>query len=302
MLKRIKENKLLLIFFIFLITLSSITLGRLVYKEIKKNFFYTKNFFFESDKLREDNFLYKITNYNGVDNYEIVIHMNSFKNNKLKATSDIYYDIDFSCSKNAHCSISKESGIISKTSNKDFFIASIVPKTSLDEGESMEIDVKTKSTNPYIKELSAKFRLTVENPGLSYEIQDKKGRNYLLLKLTNTLDYYVVREAFQNYKVNDKINIKNYLNLTKDEKKKCISAIANLQFNPRKTIFDNTSNYSTEFLTKTTTIDNFKYVNEITLKIEPLSSIAIRFYKDDKTKDYTFPIVNNTSIIKVNFN
>ena len=44
----------------------------------------------------------------------------------------------------------------------------------------------------------------------------------------------------------------------------------------------------------------YYYVNEITIGIDALSSKNIRFYKNDKTKDYTYPDKNTVSIIEVN--
>ena len=63
------------------------------------------------------------------------------------------------------------------------------------------------STSPYRKKLVGSFKLVVGYYGLSYEISDKVGSPYLEAKVTNTLDYYVVREAFSNYKVNTHIDI-----------------------------------------------------------------------------------------------
>ena len=51
----------------------------------------------------------------------------------------------------------------------------------------------------------------------------------------------------------------------------------------------------------TTNIDGFDYINSITFKMEPESSEVVKFYKADTTKNYTYPINNNTSIITVEF-
>ena len=47
----------------------------------------------------------------------------------------------------------------------------------------------------------------------------------------------------------------------------------------------------------TTNIDGFDYINSITFKMEPESSEVVKFYKADTTKNYTYPITNNNSII-----
>lgn len=300
-LSKLKNNKILLLLLILFLSFNFITMARLVYKEIKKNFFLTQNFYFNSDKLRESQFLYKINNYNGVDAYPIIINMNSIKNNKLKATSDIEYDISYSCSSNANCSISKNTGTIYKENNEDYFTALITPKVSLKEKEYMVIEIRTKSKKPYVKELSAKFMLIVGNFGLSYEIKDNYLSPYLELKITNTLDYYVVREAFNNYNIGDKIDINSYMNLSPANKAKCISSIVHLDFNPNYILFDNTN--KNEYLQNinTVVIDGNNYINKVKFNLEPISSTSIKFYKKNKDNDYTYPIFNTTSIVNVNF-
>ena len=43
----------------------------------------------------------------------------------------------------------------------------------------------------------------------------------------------------------------------------------------------------------------YNYINQISFKMEAISSTKVRFYKIDATKDYTYPIKNPTSIITV---
>ena len=50
---------------------------------------------------------------------------------------------------------------------------------------------------------------------------------------------------------------------------------------------------------KTEVINNFNYVNEFSFKMDASSSAKVMFYKDDPSQDYTYPIINDTSIINV---
>ena len=50
---------------------------------------------------------------------------------------------------------------------------------------------------------------------------------------------------------------------------------------------------------QTETIDNFDYVKEFSFKMEASSSEKVMFYKEDITKNYTYPIKNDNSIITV---
>lgn len=300
-LKKIRNNKILLLIILVLLLVATTSLGRFIYLEIKKNFFLTKDFYFESDKLREKQFLYKVNNYNGVDNYDIVINMNSIKNNKLRSSSDIAYNITTNCSAKANCSLSKNSGTIYAASGTDYFLVSLSPSTNLVEGDEIHVEVIATSTDPYIKTLSATFMLVVGNYGLSYEIYDVVNRPYLEFKMTNTLDYYTVKEAFDTRSVGDKIDIDTYLALSPENKNKCASAIVNLSFDPNIILFDNASLVKGLINTTTIPLNGFNYINNVTFKIDAISSMIVRFYKKDKSLNYTYPIVNQNPILTVTY-
>lgn len=302
MFEKLKNNKLVLLIFIVASLGFLTTFGRFVYNEIKKNYFLTQNFYFESDKLKEKQVLYKINNYNGVDSYDIVINMNSIKNNKIIASEDISYDISYNCSSNANCSITKTNGVIYKETGTDYFVISISPNTTLTDGNEMLLELIASSTSPYEKTLSAKFQLVVGNYGLSYEINDSVNSPYLELKVTNTLDYYKVKTAFGTYAIDDKIDIETYLTLSNNDKAKCASAIINLSFDPSVVIFDNATGVDGEVTNQTTTnIGGYNYINGISFKIDAISSYTIRFYKKNSNNNYTYPITNPTSIIGVTY-
>lgn len=302
MMKKIKENKLLLLIFLLLFTTILSTIGRFVYDETKKNYFLTQDFYFNSDKLKEVQANYTINNYNGVDTYDIVVNVDSIKNNLVKSTDDIAYDITYNCTSNADCSSSKSSGIIYSTTGTDFFTISATPNTALINGQYIEIEIFAESTNPYEKEISAKFKLIVGNYGLSYEIYDEVDSPYLQLKVTNTLDYYKVLVAFGSYNIGDKLDLETYLALTPSEKENCASAIINLSFSPLDILYDNVSDISESITSiSTTVIGGNDYVNALSFKIDAISSMIVRFYKIDASEDYTYPIVNPTPIVTVTY-
>lgn len=301
---KFKFNKkfMIIVFLAIFITVITTSFGRFIYNEIKNNFFNTKNFYFESDKLRENQALYQINNYNGVDAYDFAININSFKNNKLKATTDIEYKIEYTCSTNVYCDVDKTVGIIYASNNTDNVIATIIPKVTLNNKDIVWIEVTAKAIKPYAKTLSARFVLTVGYYGLSHEISDSTHKPYLELKVTNTLDYYNIVEAFDSYQVGDKIDLKTYLDLPTSKQEKCASAFVTLSFNPNVILLDMTSKvYYDAVDIKRVTINGFLYVNEIKFKIDAISSQIVRFYKINVINDYTFPIVNPTSIVGVSY-
>lgn len=287
------------IFIVMLFLPITISLGRYVYNKILDLYFMTQNFYFESDKLKLGGTNYSLDYWNGVDPYEIVVNLNSYKNNSLKCDMDVDYKTSFECSEGVICNISKNAGTIHSTSNNDNFILTVTPSKTFKDGESASINVKASSTSPYKKELSASFELTVHKYGLSHEISDKSGNVYLEVKVTNTLESYTVKEAFDNYKKGDQINIDTYSNLSDENKKKCYSAIIKVSFDPNVVYINNNSTtFLNAYNIKTQVIDNYNYVNEFTFNMEANTSSTVKIYKKYTDKDYS---TSGDNIIKVSY-
>ena len=298
-----KRIKLIILVFIIIGSIAiGATYGRYVYQDIRNFYLATKNFYFNSDKLKETMARYQIDNWSGVDSFNIIINMNSLKNNKVKATSDIEYNIKHECSNNINCIVSKESGVIFSNTNTDQFIITVTPKRTLNEGEVVTVYVETNSTSPYTKKLSGFFSLKIGIPGLSYEIVDSKDSPYLKLDITNTLDYYKVKESFLDYQVDDKIDINTYLSLSLENQNKCASAIITLEFDPSIVPLDmTTSAYLRAISYETKVIDEYDYINKFSFKLDALSSEVVIFYKKNSQENYTYPFETNTSIIDVSY-
>lgn len=290
---------ILLVLALCFITLIS-AFGRYVLNGINNFFVRTKEFYFYSDKLKESLAIYQIDNWTGVDPYTITVNMNSMENNLKKATYDIGYDIAYECTSNATCQLSKTSGVISADTNSDYFNLIITPNTGLQTGDKVTVQITATSTAQYTKTLKARFTLVVGKESLSYEIVDSSSSQYLDLNITNTLSYYKVQTAFDSYNLGDKIDVDTFLNLSNENKEKCYSALITLEFDPKEILLDMTNtNYLNAINTTTTNIDGSNYINSMTFKVEPISSAVVRFYKVDVNKDYTYPIINSKSIIKV---
>ena len=297
-----KRNQIIIVTLIALSLLSFIIIfGRYLTSNVSNFFVRSKEFYFFSDKLSEDNSIYQVDNWSGVDDYTITINMNSRLNNIESATYDIGYDISYTCSDNAICQLSKTQGIIKADTNSDFFNLTITPNTQLKDGDKVIVDVVVNSTAPYKKTLKGRFTFVVGKEELTYQITDNSQDPYMLLSITNTLTYYTVKEAFDSFHVGDRIDINTYLSLSEDKKSKCYSAEVKIEFNPREVLFDVTNSaYSDATNITTTNIDGKTYINGFTIKIDAISSREIRFYKVDVNKDYTYPNSNNDkSIITV---
>ena len=327
---------------IVLLAIPTFSFSRYVYSIVKDYINMTSTFFFKSDFLSEKNPEYTITNWSGVDNYTLTINMNSIKNELKKATVDISYAIELECEDTVTCLLSKESGIIYANNgaedqrNRDSFTITVAPKQAFDSNQTTTFKVKTTSTAPYVKSISAEFTLKVEKVGISYEITDSKNSVYSVLRITNSVTYYTVQQAFGSYSVGDEINSATYNQLSAENKAKCASAILTLAFDPRVVAIDMTNGYyldayargdyttgryrlveeafnsyqvgdlitaqtynSLSNANRRKCSDEYEYINSFKIRINPTSSADIRFYKQDKNANYTYPGVNATSIITV---
>ena len=296
---RKKQIILVLIRLIIIISLVVI-FGRFITNSINNFFLRSGEFYFESDKLSEEGTTLQVDNWSGVDDYTFTININTRKNNIETATYDIPYEVKYSASDNVICNLSKENGIIYASNNSDSFTITITPNTQLRTGDKVTIDLEVISTGEYKKTLKGKFILVVGQENISYEITDEKLNQYLELSITNTLSYYTVRENFDSYNVGDRIDVDTYLNLSQENKNKCYSGEVKLEFDPNEVLLDMTSEiYNEAKNIETININGNTYIRSFTINIDAISSVDIRFYKVDVTKDYTYPNNNNNSVIEV---
>ena len=299
--KTYQKKQIIIILIILLCSLSFvIVFGRYVTNSVNDFFLRSKEFYFYSDKLSEKRDVFQVDNWSGVDDYTIIVNMNSRKNNIQVATYDIAYDISYTCSNNAICQLSKTSGIISKEDNTDSFNLTITPNTQLKTGDKVTVEIEATSKTSYTKTIKGKFTLVVGKENLTYQITDKPNNPYMDLRITNTLSYYIVDEAFGGYAQKDKIDIDTYLELSDQDKAKCYSNVVTMAFDPNEILIDITNeNYQKATNVTTTVIDQKSYINSITLPIDAISSADIRFYKKDTSQDYTYPNVNSESVVEV---
>lgn len=275
--------------------------GRFVYNTVLQLFYQTKNFYFESDKLTLEGAHYLLDHWNGVDPYTVTVNVNSFKNSKLKSTSDIEYNIEYSCSSTVVCDASKTEGVIYSENNTDSFSVQMTPTSSFSTGDDVVISITATSTEPYHKTLTATFKLVVGYYGLSHEIVDSVGNVYLEVKVTNTLDYYKVKERFLSYNVGDMLSVPEYLKLSDANKKKCASAVVSMNFDPNLVKIDNNStSFQESYNVSTKLIGRTDYINGFSFDIAPLSSSVIKFYKNNSDVDYSSGL-STTDVVDVDY-
>ena len=301
-----KLKKILIILCLLIVLLYSFqavkTFSIYLYNNVKEFYLKSNNFYFYSDKLKLNKAEYSAKNWSGIEDYIININMNSMENNSVRCNSDIQYNISYSCSENVLCQLSKTSSTIYASDNTDNFIVTVTPKTELQTGDVVWIEVETTSTYPYIKTLSARFEITIGNLGMSYNIEDYKNNQYLEFNVINTLNFYTIDESFDNYIQGSKIDMEEYLELSDENKEKCYSMIVTLSFDSREVLVDMTSEmYLKTISTTTTLIDGYTYINSVTFKVDAISSKCIKFYKVNLENDYTYPNENNEPVINISY-
>lgn len=316
---------LLLIFIIIkFIIPASVTFSRYVYSKVRNYYLYSKEFYFNSDKLSLEGAYFEADNWSGVDEYRVDINMYS-RNNSLETSKvDISYNItytfgvyhsdgtaytDKSASDLVDFYISKDSGtIFVKSQNTDYFYFTLLPKVTLEDDDYILVTVSANATSPYKQTISGTFKISIGNLGMRYQIEDEAYSPYLEVTVTNTLNYYTVKKAFttetKNYSVNDQISIEEYLALTNEQKQNCNSMTIKMDFDPTQIVIDTTSAMYMLAEDKNSHAiqgippDDFTYVNSITFDIDAEESKVVRFYKNVVSNDYTYP-GDETPIVKV---
>lgn len=307
---------LLLIFIIIRFVIpASVTFSRYVYSKVRNYYLYSKEFYFNSDKLSLEGSYFEADNWSGVDEYEVLINMYSQNNSLEKSKVDIAYNIQYTygvyhadgtayTDKNVdeliQFYISKPSGYIYvSANNSDYFSFKVLPLVTLEDNDYVLVTISANATSPYKQTISGTFKISIGNLGMKYQIEDEEYSPYLEVTVTNTLNYYTVKNAFTagtiNYAVDDQISITDYLGLTDEQKKNCKSMTIKLEFDPNKVVIDTTSAMyllaedNNNYLMQPVNPNDFTYVNSITFDIEAEESKVIRFYKNIASNDYTYP-------------
>ena len=293
-----KRRGLIIILIILILLLPvGITFSRYITENIRNYIMEANHFFFNSDKLVSGGVTYGINNWGGAGNIEIQFELNNHKNNILTSDTDIEYTLDITCDNGLICSLSSDSGVIQVAEKTDDFTLTLTPTRPFNDNESVTVTVSATSSTPYVKTLSATFVVTVGRRGIDYEITDSEGSPYLIFSITNALDTYKVITAFGDYSVNDLITTNDYLALSDENKAKCASAVITLSFDPSVIILDTTSEIMSSATYQTTNYNGVDYISNITFPMDVMMSKEIRFYKRDSSRNWTYPIVNNTSVV-----
>lgn len=303
--KKSLKKILLLVPIYAILSLGTITLAKYAVEEFHSYYLESKNFYFTSNRLKKNTATYMVNNWSGVGAFDISFNLLSEKNSYIHSDFDIPYTVSFDCPNDVICEFDKTSGTIfydpESNVHSDTVVLSVTPTRNYNENEELNIYIEANSTSPYHEKISANFLYVVGKQGITYEIEDEANRPYMLLKITNAINYCKVIADFGDYHVNDLIESNVYRTLTDEEKTNCPGENIILVFNPNDVVLDTTSNIINVASLQTTNINGVAYVNNMNFKIEPSSTMAIKFYKKIPANNYSYPSVADTSIISVSF-
>ena len=291
--RKLNIKKILVIFLIIIIIIIMPVLGRFTYNSIKEAYLKSKNYYFTSNIIGEDDYTY--TNWGGSETYVINFELYSYENPlrvmkedldctiRAEITSEDEYE-----NKNATCYIvsggSSSGTATSSTLNKTITCTEnsgnnmisvsvyVIPNGIISIGDEIELTITAETTTPFSKILSSQITITATDQS-NYEIRDEAQKDYAELILSNS--------------------------------KEQITTVT-LQFNPSVVridsydkIFENrTTSYNT------TTINSVDYINSVEFELAPETEKKIKFYKTDISSNYKYIQNNNnysTSIITVSY-
>lgn len=300
--KRFTYRKLILYIPLCILALiGTYTFSKYIIEEFHSYFLSAKNFYFSSNRLKKNNEVYIVNNWSGVGAFDISFTLSSEKNSLVYSNYDIPYTVTPTCPSDVVCTVDKPTGVIysSSTTHSDTVVVSVSPTRSYNENERLIVSITAQSTSPYVESISADFEYVVGKQGVTYEIEDEPNRTYLLLKITNAINYCIATEDFGDFHTGQEISSEVYRTLSASDKQKCAGKTITLDFNPNTLLLDTTDNILKIATTDTQTIGGIPYIDNLEFNIEPVSTMAIKFYKKTTSNDYTYPITNPTSVITV---
>lgn len=299
-----KHKKLSIGIACVLIVFLSITaiFGRYIRNIIHNYILETKAFYFNSTILNINGKNLSLSNWDGFSAYPITIDLNNRKSDEIYTTSDIVYDIEVDCPNTIQCTLSKQNGVLHPNDHTDGYVITITPIATFDADDSVSFTTRVISSAPYRKVMSATYTVSVETKDFSYEIVDSPNSKYLTINFTNALSYYKVETAFGSYAQGARIGLDEYNALDPTDQAKCKSAVVAISYNPHDLFLDMSNKYYLARLPgdyQEQTYGGYQWVSGFSFKMNASSSASIMFYKNDISRDYTYPGVNSTSVINV---
>lgn len=276
--KKLNKFKITIIVILIVLAFAISVFGRYIYNNIRESYFTARQFYFSSDILTVSRAEYQYDNWGGLDVYPIEIELYSYNNQVSKLDYDLDYTVTCSTSDTdkIRCAVNSydedatttATGTIYATTNTSKVTVFVTPLTEMRENETVKVLVSASTEVPYQKTISCEFTLKIQNQsGVNYSIEDVANQDYAVLKLVNTSD---------------------------------IATQVTLEFDPSVLRLDmNDEIYLNNTDLAVSTIDGNQYVKKVVFSLNGQNSKNVKFYKVDKTQNYSYPGVQTTSPIDV---
>lgn len=257
----------------------------------------SKNFYFNSTLLDVNTPTHSVTDWDGVNYYDILIDVNNKKNDLVHTLANITYEIDVDCPDTVVCVPSKNNGVILKDTKTDSYTIRMTPINAFYAGQTVTVNTTATSTYPYRKVISCNYIVGVTNYGFSYTETDAENQKYVELKLTNSKPFYTAEEDFGDFDEGDPVSVAQYEALSPADQAKCLGARVTLSWDPTYVLVDDNDPTFIANLSSVhyRTIGGYTYADSITFEMGVTSNEKILFYKVDPSQNY-----NSGNIVTVN--
>ena len=275
--KNKKPNKLkvIIVIILTLLALAITVFGRYIYNSARESYLAAKQFYFSSNILTVNGSSYEYNNWGGKNVYPIKFDLYSYENNISKLNYELDYTVTCSTkdTDKIKCGINSEKdnapttfdGTIDPLNNNTSTVIVYVTPINVQKNDSVTIEITASTTKPYKKTISCEITLNAETEGTStYSVEDIINRDYAILKLTCPSVGTTVTLTIDPTKLRIDSNDEVYLN-------------------------------SEEIGTDETGI----YVTKVVFKMPSETTKYVKFYKVDKTQNYTYPGFAGKHPIKV---
>lgn len=282
--KKLNKKKLILVIIIIMFVLSVPVFGRYIYHSIREAYLLSKQFYFTSDVLTATGANYTYTDWGGLDQYVIEFDLYSYNNELAKLDYDLEYKV--TCET---ITTDKITAVIDDGSTGSSTIEGIIygvpptgtnestvrilvnPKVELHKGDIVKLRVTAETEEPYQKQISCTYTLEVAQETLNtFTIEDVNNRDYAILKLVNK--YETATPVILEF---DPSELRLDLN---DEIYR-----------------DNTGVGTTNIIGQGT------FINEIEFTLPAEAAKNVKFYKVNKSENYSYSGVEGTSAITVTY-
>ena len=286
--RKINKKKVILVVTIVIVFVMIGVFGRYIYNAQYDMYLTSKEFYFTSDFLDDNNSETINRRWNGKETFIYQFTLFSYKNEELRVDYDLNYEascwtedtdkidcfIGDNDTKTTKGYIPYEAFNLEESNRKTINLYIKPVNGELEIGDKVTISVTATGTAGYKKTLKGRVTFIItEQEEFRYEIEDEPNSSFATLKLVNPkLSDLVTTLEFDPKEVRIDSNNKTYLQVAENNR-------------------------------ETVVLDNGgEYVSKITFDLKQESSIIIKFYKTNKTKDYSHSSDDDTEgVIKISF-